>query len=182
MPEKRGPWTVLKKNVIYRDPWIEVRKDDVIRPEGSKGTYSMVTAKHGVSVLPIDDKGNVYLVREFKYALGKYSISTSSGGIEGSEPPLKAAKRELAEELGIKAKRWKYLGKINPFTTFVFSEAHLFLAQGLELGQPKNDDGEIIEMVKVKFEKAVEMVLNNKIDHSPSAILILKAKEYLKDK
>ncbi len=182
MPEKRGPWTILEKKVVYKDPYIEVRKDQVISPSGEKGTFSTVTAKHGVSVLPIDKKGYVYLTKEFKYAIGKYSISTPSGGIDDNESPLKTAKRELMEELGIKAKKWKYFGKVNPFTTFIFSESHLFLAQNLEFGQPKNDDGEVIDTVKIKFEKAVEMVLKNKIDHTPSAVLILKAKEYLKSK
>ncbi len=182
MSEKRGPWTILEKKVVYKDPYLEVRNDKIINPSGTVGTFSVVNAKHGISVLPIDDKGYVYLTKEFKYAIGKYSISTASGGIEDREPPLKTAKRELMEELGIKAKKWKYLGKVNPFTTFIFSESHLYLAQDLDFGQPRNDDGEIIKPVKVKFDKAVEMVLKNKINHTPSIVLILKAREHLKSK
>ncbi len=180
MPEKRGPWTILKKKVVYKDPYLEVRKDKIINPSGTTGTFSVINAKHGVSVLPIDDRGFVYLVNEFKYALGDYSISAASGGIEGKERPLRTAKRELMEELGIKAKKWKHLGCVHPFTTFIFSESHLFIAQDLSFFKPQNDDGEIIEPVKIKFDKAVDMVMKNKITHTPTIALILKAKELLK--
>ncbi len=179
MIEKKGPWKIKKKTVVYKDDWLKLTVDDVIRPNGEDGTYSVVAAKHGIGVLPLDDQGYVYLVKEFKYAINKDSVGVPCGGIEGMEPPLETAKRELKEELGITAKKWKYFGMIYPFTSFIFSEAHLFLAQDLEFGKPKADDVEILEPVKIKFEKAVEMVLNNKIDHMPSALLILRVKEYL---
>ena len=56
-----GPWQIVESHDIYRDPWISVRKDDVIRPDGQPGTHSVVVLKPGVTVLAMDDEGNAYL-------------------------------------------------------------------------------------------------------------------------
>ena len=63
--KEHGPWKIRNSRDVYKDPWIEVRKDDVIRPDGADGTHCVVNMKPGVSVLPLDDQGFVYLTEEF---------------------------------------------------------------------------------------------------------------------
>jgi len=181
MSKKYGPWTIKKSIEKYKNHWIEVIEDKVIRPDGAAGIFGVVKMKAGVSVLPVDDKGFVYLTQEFHYALGKNSLEVVSGAIDSRESPLIAAKRELKEELGIVAKRWTNLGKVDPFTTVIKSPAYLFLARGLKFQQVKLESTEVIKLIKVKLVDAVKMVMNSKITHGPSCVLILKAREYIKN-
>ena len=98
---------------------------------GAEAVFGVVTMKPGVTVLPLDDNGDVHLVREFKYALGDYSLEAVSGALECGEGPEQAGMRELAEECGLAAAEWVDMGRINPFTTIIHSPNHMFLARGL---------------------------------------------------
>jgi len=112
-----------------------VREDQVIKPDGKDGIFGIVEMIAGISVLPLDEDGFVYLNEAFHYAIEKSEVETVSGGIETNEDPLTTAKRELKEELGISADEWIDLGIVNPFTTIVKSPAYLYLAKGLHFSQ-----------------------------------------------
>lgn len=166
---------------MYKNPWIRVREDSVIRPDGTRGIFGVIEMKTGSSVLALTDNNQVYLVKEYKYGIGKYSTELMSGALEDKETPLAAAKRELKEEIGLKASRWINLGVINPFTTVVHSPNYLFLALGVKEGNGSPDGGEVLQILKVPFQKAVDMVLYGKITHAASCVLILKAWHYMKE-
>jgi ADP-ribose pyrophosphatase len=123
-----GPWKIKSSREKYKNPWIRVREDQVIRPDGEDGIFGVVEMVAGISVLPLDDNGLVYLTKEFHYAIGQDSIEVVSGAIDKGESSLVAAKRELKEELGIEAKNWVDLGLLNPFTTVIKSPATMYLA------------------------------------------------------
>ncbi|MDQ4078819.1 MAG: NUDIX hydrolase [Chloroflexota bacterium] len=176
---KKGPWTVIDSRTVYENPWITVREDKVIRPDNREGIFGVVEMKPGVSVLPLDDEGNVYLTQEFHYAVGRETIEAISGGIDQGEDKLDAARRELKEEAGIVANEWIDLGVIDPFTTVVSSPSHIFLARGLEFSEPDPDGTEIIRIVKTSLHEAVEWVMEGKITHGATTTLILKAKHYI---
>lgn len=174
-PTPHGPWQIVARHEIYRDPWVELDRDDVIRPDGAAGTHAVVRLKPGVSVLPIDDSGTVYLTEEFHYAVGRTTIEAVSGGIEAGEEPLVSARRELEEELGITADQWLDLGLCDPFTSVVVSPTRLFLARGLTFGAANLEGTERIRCQAVSLSEAVQMVLDSQITHAPSCVLILKA-------
>jgi len=179
MIKKNGPWTIKSSSVKYKNPWILVREDRVIRPDGKPGIFGLVTMKPGVSVLALDKQGYVYLTQEFRYAIGQNSLEVVSGGIDEGEKPLIAAQRELKEELGIEALEWVDLGLLNPFTSVVHSSAHLFLARKLRFSETNREGTEIIRMVKMPFKEAVKKVMESKITHAQTAVLILKVKGFL---
>lgn len=178
-PHKHGPFKVTSSQQIYQNPWIQVREDQVIRPSGSRGLFGIVNIVPGAAVLPFE-KGYVWLVREFKYGIGKESLEVISGGIETNELPLEAAQRELSEEIGATAQGWQELGFIDPFTTIVHCPSHLFLAQELAWGDKHNNDGEILSTVRLKFTDALLMVEKSEITHGPSVALIYRAARLLK--
>lgn len=188
MTQKYGPWTIKERVHKYEDSFIDVREDQVVRPDGQAGTYSTVVMKPGVAILPLDSnrstdasKANptVYLVNQFRYALGKESLEVVSGAIEQNEPPFEAAQREIEEELGIKANQWSELGVFDIDTSIVHCPVHLFLARQLTFREAHQEGSETIETVRISLDAAVQMVMDSKITHAPSCVLILKAHNVL---
>jgi ADP-ribose pyrophosphatase len=170
-----GPWQIVQERPIYRDPWIDVRVDDVIRPDGRPGIHSVIQLKPGVSVLALDAQRHVYLTEEFHYAVGRVTLETVSGGRDAGEEPLSAAQRELREEIGIMAEQWTDLGVVDPFTANVVSPTRLFLAEDLRFVAEAPEGTEQIRRVRVSLDQAAAMAWDGRITHAPSCVLILKA-------
>ncbi len=182
MQKKHGPWTIVSSETKYKNPWIEVVEDKVIRPDGKPGIYGVVNLAHGkgVCVLAIDEKNFVYLTHEFKYASGKEHLEGVAGGLDAGETPLEAAKRELKEEAGIEASEWLDVGSVEPFTGIFKHEVHLFIAKNLTFGNPQREGTEVsMKIAKMKLEEALEKVMKSEITNGPSVALILKAKLFL---
>ncbi|MDP2685030.1 MAG: NUDIX hydrolase [bacterium] len=177
-----GPWKIKSSQEKYSNEYFKVNEDQVIRPDGKDGILSRVELRPGASALPIDDNGFVYLIRQFRYTIEDYSIEVAGGGMVNGEKPIEAAKRELKEELGIEAKEWIDLGRLNPFTTAIKSPHYIFLVKKLKFGKTIGDPTEDIKPMKVTLEQAVNMVMDGKITNGPSCVLILKVEKYLKDK
>jgi 8-oxo-dGTP pyrophosphatase MutT (NUDIX family) len=178
MERKHGPWTIRETALKYRDDFIEVYADSVTRPDGEPGTYATVHMKPGVSVLPVEADGTVYLTRQFRYALGAESIEAVSGGIEDEDADA-AARKELREELGIEAAELISLGRMDMDTSIVRSPVSLYRARGLKFTAAEQEGTERIELFETTLERAAAMVIDSEITHSPSCVLILKAARYL---
>jgi 8-oxo-dGTP pyrophosphatase MutT (NUDIX family) len=178
--EQRGDWTVLGSGVLYSNPWIAVREDQVIQPDGKRGAFGVVEMTRGISVLPVDNEGNVYLVRVFRYTLDRESLEAIAGGIEEGESAADAARRELKEEAGIEADELLDLGVVDQLTEVVVSPDHLFVARGLSFGTTDLDATEAMTRVKAPLEEAVAWALDGAITHAASALLVLKAAHLLR--
>lgn len=174
MTRTKGPWLVEETVQRYKDAWLEVNEDKVIRPDGKPGTFATVRMKPGVSVLARDDDGSVYLTREYRYAIERESIEVVSGGVDERESTIEAARRELREELGLEAAEWTELGFVDPFTSAINSPAALFLARKLTVFDPTPEGTELIKVVRMALSDAVQMVLDGEITHGPSCVLLLK--------
>ncbi|HLC48869.1 MAG TPA: NUDIX hydrolase [Candidatus Andersenbacteria bacterium] len=173
----KGPYTVTSSKQIYQNPWITVQEDTVIRPDGKEGIFTTVDNGTGVSVVALDKENNIYLVKEYFYVLSEYGIQTPSGGVDDGETPLQAAQKELLEETGLVASTWHELGMVNALTMIIRSPSYLFIAQEVE---QKQEPEEGIEVIKMPFIKAFEMVMKSEITHGPSCVAILKAKEFIR--
>ena len=178
----RGPWQVLRSTEVYCDAWVVLTKDDVLRPDGQPGTHTITRFLNGVSVLPLDAEGFVYLTDEFHYAINRRGIEVISGGIDEGEDRLAAAARELREEVGLIASQWTPLGVTDPMTTAGLSPAWLFLAEGLSQVEAAPEGTESIRRLRVPLDQAVEMVMRSEITHAPSCVLILKAARHLAER
>jgi ADP-ribose pyrophosphatase len=174
-PQIHGPWKIVHRNSVYHDPWMDVRMDNVIRPDGLLGTYSTVRIKAGVCVIPVDDDGICYLTKEFHYAVGRDTIEGISGGIEENESAESAAARELQEEVGILADKLTSMGIVDPLTAALHSPTNLFLATGLSFTTSNMEGTEQIERVAMPLNQALQMVMASQITHGPSCVAIMKA-------
>jgi ADP-ribose pyrophosphatase len=175
-PRRHGPWTIQSRREVYRDPWVRVARDEVLRPDGQPGSYCVVEVKPGVCVLALDQQRRAHLTEEFHYGVGRVTLECVSGGVEAGEPLLETARRELREELGITAARWDDLGVVDPFTANVVSPTQLYLARELTFGAAAGDPGEPIRPAVLAWEECCEAVMTSRITHGPSCVAILKTR------
>ena len=156
---------------IYKNRWLDLEEHKVITGDNKEGIYSVLDYGDGVSILPIDDDNNVFLIWEYKYAIKKFTLQLPSGSVDKREKPIQAAKRELLEETGFKAGKWKFLGTTNPFPTNITTTVFLYLATNLKQVQ-RPETG--IEIYRFPISRVRKMVFENKITHSGSLVCLLK--------
>jgi len=174
-----GPYSVLHSRPIFENQWLKLREDRVQRSGGEEATFSVVTMRPGVTVLAMEQPGEVYLVKEFKYGIGEETLEAVSGAIESGETPEMAGLRELSEEAGLIASEWIDMGVLNPFTTIVNSPNHTFLVRGLSRTRRAPEAGEQLALVKMPFADALRAVLRGEITHAATCVLILKTQMFL---
>ena len=171
----KGPWKVEASNQVYKDDFIEVNVDEVIGPDQAERSYATVKLKPGVAILAITSNNDVYLTKQFRYAINRDSIEVVCGGIDGEEDPLAAARKELQEEIGIEANEWSDLGTIEMDTSVIHCPIHLYVARDLTQIGSNQEATEEIEHFMVPFNEALSMVKSSVITHAASSILIMRA-------
>ena len=175
----QNPWRTLGSRTIYRNRWLTLREDTVIRPDGAEGIYSVVEILPSCGIVAINEDNQVALVGQWRYVHNRYSVEIPTGGSEQGETPLDAAKRELLEEAGLTAKDWTALGTIDNSNGVTTDVAHLFLARNLTAGESIPQGDEQVELRWMPFADAVLSVMKGEITESVSVAAILKA-EFLR--
>jgi 8-oxo-dGTP pyrophosphatase MutT (NUDIX family) len=178
MPESEdkpaNPWHTLSTRLIYDNPWIRVREDQVRRPDGKPGIYGVVHYKHlAIGILPIDADGQVHLVGQYRYPLDRYSWEIPEGGCPEGEDPLEAAQRELQEETGLHAQNWKLVGEAELSNSVGDEQAIWFVATELVQGEAEPEGTEVLKQRRVSLAEALRMIETHEIRDSLSIIALL---------
>ena len=140
----RGRVKVLSSKLMYQGPVFGVRRDHVIEPNGVNATRDVVTHSGSVVVMPVFPNGDVLLIRQYRYSVREYLWELVAGRKEPKESPLSAAKRELIEETGYRAKRFRQLLYLYPTPGFVTEFMVVFAAEGLAAGKATPEEDERI--------------------------------------
>jgi len=134
--------TTLSSREVYRNHWMRVREDEILRSNGAKGIYGVVEKDDAAIILPID-RDSVWLVEQFRYTIQERALELPQGGWEMEvENPEELARGELKEELGLDAEQMTYLGTLWISYGFTRQRQHVFLATGLTASQSDPDDEE----------------------------------------
>jgi len=167
MTEKKHGWKTLSSRIAYKNPWISVRHDRIVYPGGRRGIYGVVQKGPGVAVVAVDGAGRIYFVRQYRYTLDQVFHEIPAGAIHKKESALDSAKRELWEEIGLKAEKWKRLGNFYTALGHENAEIIVYLARGLK--HPKasslnqQHDESILEIIALPPAEVKRMVLTNRI-------------------
>ena len=156
--------TTLASREIYRNQWLRLREDKILRSNGKEGIYSVVDKEDCAIILPIDN-GRVWLVEQFRYTIQERALELPQGGWEMEiEEPEKLARGELKEETGLHAAEMTYLGFLWIAYGFTRQRQHVFLATGLTMRERDPDDTEHDLVIHSKtLEEFERMMLDGTI-------------------
>ena len=177
MPGK-NPWVTLSSRIVLSNPWFQLRKDRVIRPDGQRGEYNTVLAPPAVGVVPCFDDGSILLVGQYRYSISRYSWEIPEGGGHPGERPIQTARRELREETGYRAATFRSLGILHTSNCFTNEKAYLYYALNLTPGRPRHDGTEQIVSRRISFEQALRMALDGRITDSITIVALFRLRAH----
>jgi 8-oxo-dGTP pyrophosphatase MutT (NUDIX family) len=172
--DARNPWTRASRTLAYENDWIQVFHDEVLRPDAEPGVYGVVHPRtHAVGVVAIDDHDQVLLVGQYRYTLDRYSWEIPEGGVPIGEDLLEGARRELAEETGVRATTWREITRFSLANSTSDETGVLYLATGLTTGDADPDETEELEVRWMDLAAAVEAARTGELFDSMTQIGLL---------
>lgn len=157
---------LVSSELIYEGPAFSVYKD-FIREGAFTGQRDVVRHTGSVVIAAVDDTGRepkVLLVKQYRYAADQYMWELPAGRIDAGERTLTAAKRELLEETGIRARKWKRLFQFYASPGFVDEKMDIFLATDLLQGDAQPEEDEQIEAKFFSLRRAIRMIRSGEIN------------------
>lgn len=175
MKQRAGGWRQRSQTQVYENNWISVTHEEVVRPNNTEGIYGVVHFKNqAVGVIPVDDEGNTWLVRQSRYTLDAFTWEIPEGGSPEGEDTLLTAQRELEEEVGLKADHWEELLTLHTSNSVTDEFGVVYVARGISAGEQALEDTEDIEVKKLPLSEAIAMVMAGEITDAMSVCGLLK--------
>lgn len=169
----------LESKDIFQGHIFKIHLDKVKISDGSVRPREVVEHNGGVCVVPVDSDGGVYMVRQYRYAVGKSLLEIPAGKLEAGEEPLSAAKRELSEETGCTSENWTSLGVMYPTPGYCSEALHVYMATDLIRGEAHLDDGEILDVEKIQMKQLIDMIMAGDICDGKTVFGVMKAHAFL---
>jgi ADP-ribose pyrophosphatase len=173
---------VKETQKTYHGSRIVVYRDFVEQPDGSEVARELVVFNSAAAIVPLMDDGRVILIRQFRYPAKGTLVEIPAGVMNDGEDPEQCARREVEEEIGFRAGKLTWLGKVYTSPGVCTETIDLFLAEELEKTSQDLDHGEIIEPLSVGFDEALAMVATGEIMDAKSICGLLLAKGALENR
>jgi ADP-ribose pyrophosphatase len=173
--------TRLDSELMYDGNFIQVRKDNVLLPDGAVRSREYINHPGAVAVLALLDNGNLVMERQYRYPPQREFIELPAGKIDHGEDILVCAKRELLEETGYVASEWIHLTTAWPCIGYADERMEYFLARGLTHQGSSLDDGEFLEVFELSLQEAIEWIRLGKINESKTIVGLFWLEKYLKN-
>jgi ADP-ribose pyrophosphatase len=166
---------VLSSKVVFKGKVFSVFRDEVIEPSGVKNVREVIRHNGSVVILAVDESKNpadpdVILERQYRHAAGQFLLELPAGRVEPGESTLAAAKREMIEETGYRAKRWTLLTKYFASPGFLGEWMQIYLAREIRDGRAQPEADEQIEVVRMPLSEALALVSANQIHDGKTLI------------
>ena len=172
-------WKKEESRKIADSTLFTLTEDDVVLPDGSKKTYTMLDLPDFAGILPVfEDK--LILIKNYRYPIDEKVIELPAGFIDKGETAEAAAERELEEETGFLLQKSEKLCEYHPIASLNDQKAHLFVGTVERGGNIDHDKGEDIDICQFSIKEAYSMLEQNKISHPHTTIAMYKAEDFLK--
>jgi ADP-ribose pyrophosphatase len=158
-----GGVQIISSIVVYEGPLFLIRQDRLIEPGGKEGVRDVIRHNGSAVILAVDNSKSkkdpwIVMERQYRHAANQFLWELPAGKLEAGEDPLAGAKRELEEETGYRAKKWKPLLEYYASPGFLGESMKVFLAEGLVAGEARPEDDELIELRLVKLSELLKTI------------------------
>jgi ADP-ribose pyrophosphatase len=185
---KKKPSTkarLISSKLAYKGKVFSVFTDKVEEPGGRLNTRDVIRHNGSVVILAVDESKNpsdpdIILERQYRHAAGQFLFELPAGRVEPNEAPLAAAKREMIEETGYRAKRWSLLTKYFASPGFLGEWMQIYLARDIREGAAKPEPDEHIEIFRLPLSEALGLIAAQKIHDGKTLIGLLLYDEALR--
>jgi ADP-ribose pyrophosphatase len=164
---------VSRRRVIYRGARINVALEPFRRADGTDAEREVVVHPGAVALVPLVDAQHVCLVENQRFAVGKTLLEVPAGTIDPGEAPEATAARELVEETGYRAGRVTFIREWFVSPGFLTEKMFLFLCEDLKPGPTELEPDEKLRPIVVRWEDAIAMALDGRIEDGKSIVALL---------
>ncbi len=172
---------ILSRNQIFEGHAFNVEKIQLLMPDGRERAYDLVNHVNAVTILPIDDEGMVYFVRQFRVGAEKEMLELPAGVMDEGEDPLTSAHRELQEEIGRDASHMEKVGGFYMAAGYTTEFMHVFFATNLSEHSLEQDEDEFLSLVKVDVRDVFGMIQSGQIEDGKTISAFLLAMPMLNE-
>lgn len=169
----KGTAKILSSEMIYEGRVFGLRRDEVVEPSGVRATREVITHPGSVVVLPVLPDGRIVMIRQYRHATRQYLWELVAGRKEPEETPKEGAARELLEETGYRAKRFKIFLDVFPTPGFLEERMYLLLAEGLAAGEAEPEEDEKIEVRAYRVNELKQMIKSGRLRDAKSVAGVL---------
>lgn len=166
----------VAEETCYRGILVQVDHMQVTLPDGRSAMREIVRKNGGAAVVPVDEQGNVYMVRQYRVAFGKVMLEIPAGKLDdANENPDEAAARELEEETGLRAAKMEKLTQIVVSPGFCTEVIDIYLATGLSEHERHLDADEFLHVEKIPLSDLVKSAMRGEITDAKTAVGLFMA-------
>jgi ADP-ribose pyrophosphatase len=187
LPPSKAKTKVLSSKIVFQGKVFSVHRDKVIEPSGIENTRDVIRHNGSVVILAVDESRNprdpdVILERQYRHAAGQFLLELPAGRVEPGETTLAAARREMIEETGYRAKRWTLLTKYFASPGFLGEWMQIYLARDIRVGEAQPEPDEQIEVIRMPLSEALALASANKIHDGKTLIGLMLFDRLLREK
>lgn len=164
----------ISSKTVFTGRVFSVSVDQVSLENGKQGEREVLHHHGGACIAALTPENEIYMIRQFRYAMGEELWELPAGKLEPGEDPEKAAHRELGEECGLVAGRMRDIGPVYPSVGYDSEIIYCYLAQDLTLCEMHLDEDEFLTPVKMPLKSAIDLVMNGQVPDSKTSTCLLK--------
>jgi ADP-ribose pyrophosphatase len=168
-------YEILGKETVFNGPVFNIDRIEITLPDQHNKKYDCVEIQNAITLLPIDDEGNVLFVKQYRVGSNSSMLELPAGKIEAGEEPLATAEREIREETGMAARQMLPIGKFFMSPGYSTEFMYTFLARGLYSSPLDPDADEFLNVVKIPVDQALAMLQNGEISDGKTLATFMQA-------